>query len=421
MSTSKSEYSWKYCSEERKKALLGNKATNDEAESTLGGTTAQIQKLGRIALSSAAAVSTMKRNAFFDRSAKTRGDNQPRGIFHLFDDEVRNAIVLVAVADAPSTRERNNEDLRLMAKARREKEELAREKNMEKATEEYIEAMFLIKMYNSDACLKDDPKNVTKLMKKLKSETARYDALKKNITIQVKGFGWEWCHHAWSKNGRKYSMKVLADHMRHIIREENIRISKGKLEIPEEPKPNVPKRREMGILGTQIDLVETLDGKYLADEGEFKSKAGSILQTREESGETSMYSRMQPFLRPELDDLIGKRIDVLTGFTDDETKEHLERWCQGKVIEVFGNRTKPTVNVDWDPMDDVDGGEEHTTSPQVLLPSKWNKDIKGAWRMDVAIDVHKDEDDKIIMAEESDLEEDDESCEDISSSDYDSD
>ena len=114
----------------------------------------------------------------------------------------------------------------------------------------------------------------------------------------------------------------------------------------------------MGVLGTQIDLVETLDSKYLADEGEFKSKAGSILQTRKESGMTSMYSRMQPFLRPELDDLIGKRIDVLTGFTDDKTKEHLERWCQGKVIEVLVNRNKPTVNVVWDLMDDVNGGDE---------------------------------------------------------------
>ena len=292
LSSSKSEYSWKYCSEERKKALVGNKATNDEAESTLGGTTAQIQKYGRIALSSAAAVSTMKRNAFFDRSANTKGDNQPRGIFHLFDDEVRTAIVLVAMADAPATRERNNEDLKLMATARREKEEMAREKNMEKATEEYIEAMFLIQMYHSDACIKDDPKNVTKLMKKLKSETAQYDALKKNINIRVKGFGWEWCHHAWSKNGSKYSVKVLADHLRYIIKQEKKRILKGKLEIPEEPKPNVPKRREMGVLGTQIDLVETLDSKYLADEGEFKSKAGSVLQTREESGMTSMYSRM---------------------------------------------------------------------------------------------------------------------------------
>ena len=59
LSSSGSEYSWDFCSEERKKALLGTTATNDQAESTLGGCTSQVQRFGRIALSSAVAVSDM--------------------------------------------------------------------------------------------------------------------------------------------------------------------------------------------------------------------------------------------------------------------------------------------------------------------------------------------------------------------------
>ena len=43
LSISGSEYSWSRRGEDKKKALLGNTATNDEAESTLGGTTATIQ------------------------------------------------------------------------------------------------------------------------------------------------------------------------------------------------------------------------------------------------------------------------------------------------------------------------------------------------------------------------------------------
>jgi hypothetical protein len=43
LSISGLEYSWNHCGEEKKKALLGNTATNDEAESTSGGTTANIQ------------------------------------------------------------------------------------------------------------------------------------------------------------------------------------------------------------------------------------------------------------------------------------------------------------------------------------------------------------------------------------------
>jgi len=64
LSRSKSEYCWKKCSTERKAALLGNTATNDEAESTLGGTTYQVQRYGRINLSNAAAVNDLKMNVF---------------------------------------------------------------------------------------------------------------------------------------------------------------------------------------------------------------------------------------------------------------------------------------------------------------------------------------------------------------------
>ena len=139
LSISGSEYSWNHCGEEKKKALLGNTATNDEAESTLGGTTANIQRFGRIALSSAGAVSDMKRNAFLQRDTIPTKKNptvNQSGLFHQFPHELRQAIVRVAMKDAPVTKLRNNEDLALQTKARRAKEEMIKAKNMEKATEE---------------------------------------------------------------------------------------------------------------------------------------------------------------------------------------------------------------------------------------------------------------------------------------------
>ncbi len=69
LSISGSEYLWNHCGEEKKKALLGNTATNDKAESALGGTTAHVQQFGQIALSSAGAVSDMKQNAYLKRDA----------------------------------------------------------------------------------------------------------------------------------------------------------------------------------------------------------------------------------------------------------------------------------------------------------------------------------------------------------------
>jgi hypothetical protein len=69
------------------------------------------------------------------------------------------------------------------------KEELAKEKGMENATEEFIDGLYYHDMYFSEACWKDDPRVVKRNLKKLKSETAEYKAPKENILIQVKGFG----------------------------------------------------------------------------------------------------------------------------------------------------------------------------------------------------------------------------------------
>jgi hypothetical protein len=105
---------------------------------------------------------------------------------------------------------------------------------MENATEEYIEGLYYHRMYVSPACWKDDHRYVTRELRKLTSESAKYHALKENIMIRVKGFGWEWCRHQWSKDGRKYTVEELANHLRRIIKEEKNH------EIPIEPVPNVP-------------------------------------------------------------------------------------------------------------------------------------------------------------------------------------
>jgi len=50
------------------------------------------------------------------------------------------------------------------------KEELIKEKGLEKATEEYIDALYYYQMYFSAACWKTDPKIVATELKKLTSE-----------------------------------------------------------------------------------------------------------------------------------------------------------------------------------------------------------------------------------------------------------
>ena len=127
---------------------------------------------------------------------------------------------------------------------------------MENATEAYIEGLYYCAMYDSEACAKGDPKRVKEILNKLTSGTAKYDFLKENIKIHVKGFCWEWCHHAWSKGNIKYTIKELTDHLRYVIRQE-----KNK-DIPDEVTPKIQKRTREAILGKFNDFAKKLNAKF---------------------------------------------------------------------------------------------------------------------------------------------------------------
>ena len=54
---------------------------------------------------------------------------------------------------------------------------------------------------------KGSASRVNEGLKKLTSKMAKYDVLKENIMIRVKGFGWEWSKHAWTNYKRLYTVK----------------------------------------------------------------------------------------------------------------------------------------------------------------------------------------------------------------------
>jgi len=215
----------------------------------------------------------MNRNKYLHckhEPARKKEDAKCQGLFHGLSNELRQAIVLVAMEDASSTRIQNCTDIQAQDTARREKEELCKEKNTENATEEYIEGLYYHRMYFSTPCWIDDHRYVKRELCKLTSESAKYHALKENIMIRVKGFGWEWCRHQWSKDGRKYTVEELANHLQCIIKEEKNH------EIPIEPVPNVPQRVNLPILGTQTEYAKELGRKYMTDDDKFKRSARKI-------------------------------------------------------------------------------------------------------------------------------------------------
>ena len=61
----------------------------------------------------------------------------------------------------------------------------------------------------------------------------------------------------------------------------------------------------------------------------------------------------------------------------------------GKVMNMISIERQPVAKILWDAIPELNI-EQHRTI-EVLPGSKWNKDIEGAWRMD--IDISDDESD----------------------------
>ena len=179
-------------------------------------------------------------------------------------------------------------------------------------------------------------------------------------------------------------MDELAMHLKMIIREER------KLMPPSDPALEMQKRAALPILGTATQQLSESNDTAKIDEKEFRERAAELRMQREARGEGSIFSVMQPLYCPELDELMDKRIDVLYSFQLDSGEKVL-RWCQGKVIKILTEKTKPTVVVRWDPMPDVDGKENSIEETQQELPQrKWNKDVEGAWRLDINVGFVED-------------------------------
>ena len=84
----------------------------------------------------------------------------------------------------------------------------------------------------------------------------------------------------------------------------------------------------------------------------------------------------QTISAPKIDEnFVGQRIQV--NFELDELDWYGEKklkWYKGKVLVVKNDNI--TVIVQWDE-------EDEDNSCEKLLPTKWNKQTKGSWRLDI--------------------------------------
>ena len=166
------------------------------------------------------------------------------------------------------------------------------EKGLNNAQKKLINAIYCYQMYFSSACVKDDPKMVTKTVKELTSDTARHRFLHRNIDIITIGFVGEFQDKyeiTCSQNGNMISFKELSDHLRRIVWEEK------NMEILDNPPVRVPERREIPILGNYLTAeIRELDTRYFNQVDKFREDSEKLRQELESKGEGSTYSQLQP-------------------------------------------------------------------------------------------------------------------------------
>ena len=245
-------------------------------------------------------------------------------------------------------------------------------------------------MGNSDACWKTVGE-VTAGLKRIKTKGARIEALKDNIRIRWKGFGWSECETQWTVHGRALTVSELTNRVKEIIRMQN----KHKWDVPEKPIAHVPQRKNIVFLGTASKQVKKLDQKAKEGEAALEERSRRNWKGREEGGYGSVHSNMQAPYPPHPDSLIGERISVLVSvdLNDADNKKDCI-WMNGVVIRVSDgtwllnkrsrSRCHPVgeaAEISWDAVPQLNYVAGRSIHP--LNPKLWNKDKEGAWCKDL--------------------------------------
>ena len=213
-------------------------------------------------------------------------------------------------------------------------------------------------------------------------------ALKDNIQIRYKGFGWEEWKTAWSSGGVQFSVQELAKILKELITAEK----KRKRSVPEQPPVPVPQRKDTPVLGTATSQRDRLDDVAQEKEDELDATARKEWKERELKGVGSVQQNRQPLYAPEINTaFVGKRIEYLCDIEDIDGNPLGLHWCSGTVESISDgtwNKTARTmykageaVKIDWDEIEEASIAA--CTTIEELKPRLWNQDCQYAWRYDL--------------------------------------
>ena len=233
-----------------------------------------------------------------------------------------------------------------------------------------------------DAFLKDKP------------EAQQLEFLRKQIEMRVLGLGWQqfatrWSASADSRIGTVAHLKELL--VNEIIPEE-LALRRLK-QLPTEAAPPHHKGAAIKTLGTaDLDALE-IESKALFSTEELKAKAEAARLRRVEAGIQDDVENVQPLQPPAFNQaLVGKKIEVLWKYTNEETGEPMLIWSPGRVARVADGLTDkrsprarkilPAGALLWAWEANAEFGEKAGEQWLILLPDKWNRQVHYGWRFD---------------------------------------
>jgi len=347
----------------------GKLGANDVSERPFGAMTQQMESFTTLSGMNATAVAQARINGDFYRTdtelskKKKKADtdeSQPikNGSVIELCPQLLESMIELALKRTTQVWKKEQDALTKQQQERAAKLERMKAAGYEKATQHLIDCLYYHDMYFSPRRLQNAAA-VDELLGKLTSKAAKLNEIKEQIRIRVLGLGWEDLHHAWSQNGKPYSVEILAHHLKNkIIPEEGKRI------IPTKPPVKALDRKELPVLGTRSAVVKKLNVISGEKEKELRETAEKIRDERELEGIGDRYEEMQPLIPPDVDEgLLNRRIEIC------EARGNMNHWHSGTVIGLLMRGNWVQIHYDANVLDP---GEEPIQNVK-LLSRYWNK------------------------------------------------
>jgi hypothetical protein len=373
-------------STEEKNASIGMRATNDPSESEFATFTEALATGGRIDLDLAAGIGQARYNNDFGRATEQyvtgRKSKAPVvksvGLFHELALELQDSLVVTSKRNAPASRHKFRESLRMQHERRYEKKKAARDKKLEGEMTKVMANSYLWQKYDSPRCCKSSMEAFD-IFNELQSKSTKLQFVKEQILIRYLGLGWTKAYHPWSKNKHIFSPSELMEHfVKVVLPLDNTEV------VPTAPPMNLPGLPSLPTLGTVAHDVNALAERN--DDAGLQLRINAMVERErlEDNGIGDELMEMQEMLWP-IERLRAKDFAIDMLFECEEDDGSTLMWCQGKVVD-FIRESKDKhvfVKIEWSDKC-VREGDLKTTKNQ-LKKTKWNPSLPvgGAWREDL--------------------------------------